>query len=464
MTLADLGLAGLQISDFTAWFGWLATILLTFNFALGVLQPIRYDPAIRWPHRRLPASIFQLHKWTGYSAIGVVLAHPIFLLWHPKKPFALFNIYVPFTAPAETLLASLGTIAFYLLTTIVVTSYLRVKLGLKLWKLVHYVTYALLPVFLVHGLLINSQLDPKVPIDYFDAGKLIVETCAIITIAMIVWRLAYRRQAHRLDKLQPATPVPANTGVPAASPWQGKLRLAEVTTRTPNVQSFRFVPEDGRPLPFSFLPGQYLKLLGIRNYTISSSPAAADHIELTIKRETGGFFSRYMHDDLKVGDALDFEIPFGQFTFTGNEADSVVMIAGGVGITPSLSMIRQLAARAWHGQIYLLYAVRTPADVICGGELKRLAATNSNLQIHMFFSEAGSSVDEKDNGRITAAALRKFVPEIATRRVYLCGPTAMMQAVAEMLQECAVPTASVFAESFGAPLIGTAQIAATAAQ
>ena len=55
--------AGLAISDLTAWFGWLATILLTFNLALGVLQPLRYDPVVRWPHRRLPASIFKLHKW-----------------------------------------------------------------------------------------------------------------------------------------------------------------------------------------------------------------------------------------------------------------------------------------------------------------------------------------------------------------------------------------------------------------
>lgn len=463
MTLDDLGLAGVQISDFTAGFGWVAVSLLTLNLALGILQPIRYDPAVRWPYYRLPASIFQLHKYIGYLTIAVVIAHPLFLLWHAKTPFSLANIYIPFTAAAETLLAGLGTIALYLLAIVVVTSYLRVRMGLKLWKQVHYVSYALLPVFLVHGLLINSSLDPKVPIDYFDAGKLIVETCAIVSVAMIVWRLAYWRQAHRLDRLLPAETGPVDASVPEASPWQGKMRLASVAIQTPNVRTFRFVPDAG-PRPFSFLPGQYLKLGGIRSYTISSPPDAVDHIEVTIKRETGGFFSRYMNDDLKVGDAIDIESPFGHFTFTGDEADSVVLIAGGVGVTPFLSMIRQLAAQAWQGEIFLLYAVRTPADVICADELKRLATANPRLQVHMFFSEAGSHDDGKANGRITAAALRTTVPEIATRRVYLCGPVGMMQAVADMLRECGVPTEAVFVESFGAPLAGKGQIAATATQ
>ena len=58
----------LSISDFAAWAGWLAAIMLTLNFGLGILQPLRYDTTLRWPHRRLPASLFRLHKWIGYSA------------------------------------------------------------------------------------------------------------------------------------------------------------------------------------------------------------------------------------------------------------------------------------------------------------------------------------------------------------------------------------------------------------
>ncbi len=200
-----LGLSGLGISDFTAWFGWLAIVMLTLNFALGILQPLRYDTTIRWPHRRLPASLFKLHKWIGYSAVGIVVAHPLFLLWHPKKPFSLSAIYIPFTAPAETLLAGIGTLAFYMLLVITVTSYLRLYFGLKLWKQIHYLAYALLPTALVHGMLVNSSIDETIPINYIDAGKLIVETCAALTIALVVWRLAYRQRSREMDSPQPAT-------------------------------------------------------------------------------------------------------------------------------------------------------------------------------------------------------------------------------------------------------------------
>ncbi len=143
--------------------------------------------------------MFKLHKWIGYSALGVVIAHPLFLLGHPRTPFSLSAIYLPFTAPAETLLAGLGTIAFYLLLVIVVTSFLRLTIGLKLWKQVHYAAYALLPAFLVHGLFVNSSLNEAVPIDYFDAGKFIVEACAAVCVALVIWRLAYHRRARRMD-------------------------------------------------------------------------------------------------------------------------------------------------------------------------------------------------------------------------------------------------------------------------
>lgn len=292
MNLDALGLGGLAISDFTAWVGWLAIIMLTLNFALGILQPLRYDTTTRWPHRRLPASLFKLHKWIGYSAIAVVVAHPLFLLWHPKTPFSLTAIYIPFTAPAETLLAGIGTLAFYMLLVVTVTSFLRLSFGLKLWKQIHYVAYALLPTALMHGLLVNSSLDGAVQIDYIDAGKLIVETCAAVTIALIIWRLAYHRRSREMDSPQQATTGEGEIVATVADhlPWTGQLTLLEVFQETWNVKTLRFAAEATTPLPFTFVAGQYLQIAGIRNYTISSAPEERNYVEVTIKQEAGGFF------------------------------------------------------------------------------------------------------------------------------------------------------------------------------
>jgi len=436
---------GLVISDATAWFGWLATILLTLNLALGVLQPLRYDPVVRWPHRRLPASIFKLHKWIGYAAIGVVLMHPLFLLWHATHPFTLPAIYIPFTAPAETLYAALGTIAMYLLLTVTVSSNFRERIGLEAWKWVHYATYLLLPVFLVHGLLINSSLDPKHAIDYFDLGKVIVETCALVSVAFVVWRLRYSWSARRVRV--PAAPSDAKplSLTPTDSHWTGKLRLTSVDVETPRVKTFRFVPEHGGPLPFAFVAGQYFELSGIRNYTASSSPTERGHIEFSIKYEDGGFFSPHMHDDLAIGSLVTVRGPYGHFTIPADAPNPIVMIAGGVGVTPSLSQVRDLLDRRWPGKIDLIYSTATSADVIRADELARLDAEHANFRlVTVLTNDAVAGT----RNRITADFLRSTVPDVARARVYVCGPAPMMAAVTAMLAQLGVPSSSIFTESF----------------
>ena len=447
MSLDTFGLSGLAISDFTAWFGWLATILLTINVALGVLQPLRYDPVVRWPHRRLPASIFKLHKWIGYTAIGIVLVHPLFLLWHATHPFTLSAIYIPFTAPAETLYAALGTIAMYLLLTVTLSSYFRAVIDLELWKWVHYATYGLLPVFLVHGLLVNSSLDPKRAIDYFDAGKLIVESCVLISIAFIVRRLRYTWVARDIKVPSPpatATPPPISVANSLA-PWVGKLRLTDITVETPRVKTFRFAPEHGGLLPFTFVAGQYFELSGIRNYTASSSPTERGHIEFSIKYEDGGFFSPHMHDDLPIGGLVMVRGPYGHFTIPNDAPHPIVMIAGGVGVTPSLSQVRDLLDRRWPGQIDLIYSTATPADVIRADELAQFAASYANFRLVKVITN-DDVAGRRD--RITTDFLRSTVPDVAQAQVYICGPTPMMAAVTAMLGKLGVPSSSVFTESF----------------
>ena len=449
MNLDTISLGGLALSDFTAWAGWLATIMLTLNFALGILQPIRYDPTLRWPRRRLPASLFKLHKWVGYSTLAVVLVHPLFLLAHAKTPFSLAAIYVPFTAPAETLFAGIGTIAFYLLLIVVVTSFLRLNLGLKLWKQIHYAAYALLPMFLVHGLFVNSSLNEAVPIDYFDMGKFIVEACAVISLALVIWRIVYHRQSSAMDLPPNTSNIEHSTRL---NPWSGQLILAETFQETPNVRTFRFVTETTEAFPFKFSPGQYIALAGIRNYTISSSPQAKSYIEVTIKREEGGFFSTYMHDHLTIGDKIGFRGPFGQFTFTGDEAKNLVLIAGGVGVTPFLAMIRHLTASAWQGAVTLFYSVREPSEVIRADELALLVDAHPNLKVRFFFSQEGPEGLNHPIGRMEASALQGLGPIAEAARVYLCGPVAMMRDVTRMLSDFGVPPASIIVESFGAAI------------
>ena len=160
-------------------------------------------------------------------------------------------------------------------------------------------------------------------------------------------------------------------------------------TETPNVKTFRLLPASGdRFLPFTFVPGQFLNVafwIGgarmIRSYSISSSPTHREYVELTVRREPRGAVSRHIVDLLRVGDLVEAGGPVGKFTFTGTEADSIVLISGGVGITPMVSITRYLTERSWAGDIFFIYACRTPTDFIFADEIAALERRNPKLHV-----------------------------------------------------------------------------------
>jgi Fe-S-cluster-containing hydrogenase component 2 len=140
--------------------------------------------------------------------------------------------------------------------------------------------------------------------------------------------------------------------------WRGMLTLAEVEDLTHNVKTFCFKPANRQPIPFDYVAGQYLTLHvaphGIpasRAYTIASTPTSRDRIKITVKREEHGLVSRWLHNDLKVGDEVCVDAPSGLFVFTGKEADSIVLIGAGVGVTPMMSVARYLTEMQWPGTI-----------------------------------------------------------------------------------------------------------------
>lgn len=123
--------------------------------------------------------------------------------------------------------------------------------------------------------------------------------------------------------------------------WQGTLTVAEIIEVAHQVKTFRLVNPAGGEIPFEYLPGQFLTLdiepRGIptkRSYTIASTPTWRDRIEITVKREEHGLVSGWLHDELKPGDSLKLLAPNGTFIFTGDDAPSIVLIGGGVGMTP----------------------------------------------------------------------------------------------------------------------------------
>ena len=236
--------------------------------------------------------------------------------------------------------------------------------------------------------------------------------------------------------------------------WLGRLVLAEKVDVTHNVKTLRFRTADGSDIPFDYLPGQFLTLhiapAGVptrRAYTIASTPTRRGAIEITVKREKQGLVSRWLHDELTPGDEVTIEAPNGTFHFTGEGADSVLLIGGGVGVTPMMSVVRYLTDSAWPGTIHLILGFRTPADFIFRDELTALSARNPNLRLTVTMSRPDPSWTGP-KGRIDAPLIAAAVP-VAPQRALVCGPPPMMEAVKAALVGLGVAESQIRTEAFG---------------
>ena len=210
-------------------------------------------------------------------------------------------------------------------------------------------------------------------------------------------------------------------------------------------------------MPFTFMPGQFINVAFSiggarmnRSYSISSSPTQRDYLDLTIKREPRGAVSRHIVDLLKVGDLIEAGGPVGKFTFDGTETESVVLISAGVGITPMVSITRYLTEQSWPGDIFFIYTCRTPADFIFADVIAALQHRNPKLHVAVTSTKAEGTDWKGPRGRMTKELLTQTVPDLASRRIHVCGPAAMMEATKAILTELGVPPDQVKSELFGA--------------
>jgi len=182
---------GLTILDLSAYVGLAAVGAITLNMFLGMLMAFRYSPRRSWPHRRF--NYFRIHNWTGYIALSVSILHPVILLFNKDPRFRILDIVYPVHSPQQPLDNSIGAIALYLLAFIVVTSYMRLRLGRHLWKSFHFSIYFAAAALFWHSLFTDPSLK-NAPVDWFDGGKLFVESCLLLITIISLLRLLHARR------------------------------------------------------------------------------------------------------------------------------------------------------------------------------------------------------------------------------------------------------------------------------
>ena len=186
---------GLTVLDLSAYVGLLAVGAVTLNLLLGMLMAFRYSPRRSWPHRRF--NYFRLHNWSGYMALSVSFLHPAILLLNKDPRFRLLDLLCPVRSPSQPLENTIGAVALYLLAFVVVTSYLRLRLGRRLWKSFHFSIYFAAAALFFHSLWTAPGLKND-PIDWLDGGKRFVESCFLLiaSIGLLRWRHSRRKAAY----------------------------------------------------------------------------------------------------------------------------------------------------------------------------------------------------------------------------------------------------------------------------
>jgi predicted ferric reductase len=229
------------------------------------------------------------------------------------------------------------------------------------------------------------------------------------------------------------------------------FRVGSVAVEARNVWTVTFeAPENDRP--FDYLPGQFQFVTFDRGrgeehpFTIASSPANAGTHASTIK--ASGDFTRTI-GALRPGDLVGIQAAFGRFSYVlGPDGRQLVFIAGGIGITPFMSMLRSMRDRGEERDVVLFYANRSEEDIAFRKELDSIEALAAPRLRVIHVLEAPGADWRGERGRIDRPMIEQYTGGLQGKVFYLCGPPPMMNALAAMLIDAGVASRHVRTERF----------------
>jgi predicted ferric reductase len=365
--------------------------------------------------------ILRFHKKMALFTFGLLLAHPVLVAWGEGHWSLLYSLNLPWPI-------LLGKAVLILALLQILGGMFWKKLGLKFesWRMGHAVIgpLAVLGAF-THGFIVGHDLEN--PVMQF-----------IWSILLLGALTAFGY--HKLIK-------PKHLAV---RPYT----VQEVVPETHDVHTVKLAPPEGAPV-FDYQPGQFHFLTFLdskalpkqeHHFTISSSPTQRDVVTSTIK-SSGDFTSQIAR--LEVGARVAVEGPFGRFSYTFfHDPSPYVFVAGGIGVTPLMAMLRHMRDTGDSREVLLLFANQTEKDIAFRDELEDMAAGGAPrlTVVHVIAEPQAEWSGER--GLLDKEKINRLITEPAERTWLLCCPPPMTEAVLESLGELKVPFERIHTERF----------------
>lgn len=360
------------------------------------------------------------HRWVGFGCVWLLVAHGMLT----TVGYA-FGDGTSVVSEAWTLVTTYpfvlwAVVGLGLFIAVAVSSMraARRRLSYETWHAIHLYAYLAVALTFAHQLVVGA--------DFADDP-----------VARLYWIGLYVATA--------ATIVVFRFGQPARVSLRHRLRVGNVVREGPGVVSIYLTGRDLDRL--AIRSGQYLVCRFLTRdgwwrghpFSISAAPNG-DWLRVTVK-DLGDDTNRLQR--LKVGTPVFVEGPYGALTGARRTRSRVLLVAGGIGITPLRALLEELPTRP--GEMTLVYRARRAEDLVFRSELDAIAATNG-ATVHYIVGRRGTW--EMPTEPLGPASLGALVPDVASRDVYVCGPTSMMTTVQRSLRVLGVPAAQIHSERF----------------
>ncbi|MFM9596309.1 ferric reductase-like transmembrane domain-containing protein [Streptomyces scabiei] len=385
--------------------GLYGALLMAFQLLLVARLP--------WFDRRIGMDrLTSWHRWTGFSVLWLLVAHGVFISFGYAQSSKMDPVsqLVDLAETVEGVLRAIVALGIIMVIGVVSARFARRRLAYETWHFIHLYTYVAVVLAFTHQVA---------------AGTSFASSKTATAYWYVLWGLAL------------ASVFLGRLVLPLWRNWRHQLRVTAVVPEADNVVSIYMSGRDLDRMPAR--AGQFfLWRFLTRDRWWQANPfslsAAPDGRQLRLTAKAAGAGSAALRH-VKVGTRVFAEGPYGAFTAMHRTRPESVLIAGGVGVTPIRALLEEI-----EGHAVVIYRVGAEQDAVLYDELQRLAF-DKGAELHLVSGPVSPDL-------LAAGELRRMVPDITDRDVFLCGPPPMMNAVLGSLRELDVPKPQIHFERF----------------